>query len=115
MLALDSILASADTIADVILSRVRENLNTIRRLVKNTPLEVLNVEGGWNAMIRLPAIMTDDEWSLKFLTEADVVAQPGHLYDCSNNSYIVVSLIVEPKHIQTSVEHIVRLVQSRQD
>ncbi len=51
--------------------------------------------GGWAAVLRLPAVRSDEEWALALL-ERDVVVHPGHFYDFAASDRLVLSLIPEP-------------------
>jgi alanine-synthesizing transaminase len=51
------------------------------------------VEGGWNAVIRVPATRTDEDLAVELLTAKGVYVHPGHSYDFPAEGYVVVSLI----------------------
>ena len=54
---------------------------------------VLPVEGGWSAVVRVPATRTDEAWALALVEEDDVLVQPGYFYDFERGAYLVVSLL----------------------
>jgi len=90
--ALPEILALAPRIRSAILERVRTNLQTARRLVSGAA-ELLPVEGGWSAVIRVPNTMTDEEFALDALERHGVVVHPGYFFDFDRDGYVVVSLL----------------------
>jgi len=53
----------------------------------------LEVEGGWNAVIRVPATRTDEYLALELLAAKGVYVHPGHFYDFPSEGFVVVSLI----------------------
>ncbi len=53
----------------------------------------LEVEGGWYAILRVPARGSDEELAIALLNEKNVLVQPGHFYDFAADGYLVVSLI----------------------
>jgi aspartate/methionine/tyrosine aminotransferase len=53
----------------------------------------LKIEGGWNAVIRVPATRSDEELALELLATRGVYVHPGHFYDFLSEGYLVVSLI----------------------
>ena len=55
---------------------------------------MLRAEGGWYAVVRLPATRSDDEWALCLLEECSVLVQPGWLYDFEGGPFAVISLLV---------------------
>ena len=54
----------------------------------------LPAEGGWSAVLRLPATRPEEEWTFELLRR-DVIAHPGHFYDMTGEAYLVLSLIPE--------------------
>ena len=78
-------------------ARLAENLAALRALVARRPeLALLPADGGWSAMLRVPATRTDEAWALA-LAHRGVVVHPGHFYDVERGEHLVVSLIVEPR------------------
>ncbi|MGC2528925.1 MAG: hypothetical protein WA639_14335, partial [Candidatus Acidiferrum sp.] len=77
-----------------LMARVRENLAELdKQLVGQKFCSRLEVEGGWNAIIRVPATRTDDDLALELLATKGVYVHPGHLYDFSSEGFVVLSLI----------------------
>jgi aspartate/methionine/tyrosine aminotransferase len=75
-------------------ARVRKNLAELdRRLAGQKACSRLEAEGGWYAVIRVPAIRPDEELAIELLTSKDVYVHPGHFYDFPAEGYLVVSLI----------------------
>lgn len=90
--ALPSLLASRATAADAIRTRTRANLAALRHALAGSTATVLPVEGGWYAVLRLPATRSDEEWALSLL-ERGVLVQPGYFFDFDGGPYVVVSLL----------------------
>jgi hypothetical protein len=93
-------------------ARVRErlglNLERLAALTRQRPeVTQLRGEGGWVAILRLPARRSGEEWALDLLRR-DVVVHPGHFYDIPGEAHLVVSLIVEPARFD---EGLARLVE----
>ena len=94
-----------------LLSRVRSNLAELDRQLALPPNFVapegrpaseaqpcctrLALEGGWYAILRLPALRTDDDLALDLLQTKGVYLHPGHYYDSASTSFLVVSLILK--------------------
>ena len=88
--ALPELLRIAPKIREAIRARTRANLATLR--AANMPAaQVLPVEGGWSAVIRVPRVMPDEELALKLL-DRGVLVQPGYFFDFPEG-YLVVSLL----------------------
>jgi aspartate/methionine/tyrosine aminotransferase len=75
--------------------RVRANLAELnRQLAEQTACTRLECEGGWTAVLRVPALQTDEELAITLLKERGVLVHPGHFYDFARPGHVVVSLIV---------------------
>jgi alanine-synthesizing transaminase len=77
-----------------LMGRVKENLSELdKQLAGQKSCSRLEVEGGWNAVIRVPAIRSDEELALELLLTKGVYVYPGHFYDFPSEGIAVVSLI----------------------
>ena len=93
-LALPDFLAQRGKIQRQVKERVAANLAELdRQLAAQESVRRLEVEGGWYAVLRVPATRSDEELAIALLDEQSVVAHPGHLYDFPGEGYLVVSLI----------------------
>jgi aspartate/methionine/tyrosine aminotransferase len=80
-----------------ILARLKRNLEALRTAVSACPAAgVLPVEGGWSAVIQVPSVMTEEALVLALLEHDDLLVHPGYFFDFPRESFIVVSLLVEP-------------------
>jgi hypothetical protein len=61
------------------------------------------VEGGWSALVRRPAVDTDEEAVLRLLREQGVLVHPGHFFDLPPG-FLVLSLLPEPETFRAGVE-----------
>jgi alanine-synthesizing transaminase len=87
-LALPGWLKGRRGIQGQILERVRGNLAAARK----SGVEVLRVEAGWSAILRLPRVGGVDAAG-ELLRRADVVVHPGSFYGIGEEGRVVVSLI----------------------
>jgi hypothetical protein len=62
-------------------------------LIARTSCNRLVTEGGWYAVLRVPATRSDEDLALELLAEKNVYVHPGHFYDFSGDGFLVVSLI----------------------
>ena len=94
-LALPRLLAAAPAIQAQISARTRHNLATLRAACRDTALTVLDLDAGWTALLRLPAVhdLDDDAWALQLLARARILTQPGNLYDLHDPPHLAVSLL----------------------
>lgn len=75
-------------------ARLRTNLRELdTQLSKQQLCQRLRVEGGWNVVLRLPVVRSDEELALDLLRQYNVLAHPGHFYDFAAEGFLVLSLI----------------------
>lgn len=87
-----------------LLGRVRANLAELdRQLAAQKNCARLEVEGGWNAVIRVPATRSDEELAIELLERKDVYAHPGHFFDFPRDGYLVVSLITPERQFSEGI------------
>lgn len=92
--ALPALLASRSTAEDAIRARTRANLAAVRAIMKTAPsASVLDVEGGWYAIVRVPETRSDEEWAIALIERDSVHVQPGYFFDMNRGAHLVVSLL----------------------
>jgi alanine-synthesizing transaminase len=95
-LALPVLFEQRHTFQEQLLSRVRRNLAELdRQLAGQKACSRLPVEGGWYAVLRVPAIRSDEDLALELLASKGVYLHPGHFYDFPSDGFLVVSLITQ--------------------
>jgi alanine-synthesizing transaminase len=78
-------------------ARLAANLAALRvRLAAHPAVTLLEPEGGWSAVLRVPAVASDEAVVLRLLEEAHVVVHPGYFFDMPPGTFLVVSLLPEP-------------------
>jgi aspartate/methionine/tyrosine aminotransferase len=109
--ALPTLLTARRTTEVALRARLRDNLASLIRHVAGTPLTVLEPEGGWMVVVRLPATKTEDAWVRGFLDDG-VLVHPGWFYDFATAGppHMVLSLLTPPAVWSEGVERIVRCV-----
>jgi len=94
-LAGPELLASRTAFQAQATKRIRQNLRAMDEQLSGQAIcERLKYEGGWTAVLRMPAVQPDEDLAIKLLQERGVMVHPGHLYDFAQPGYLVVSLIV---------------------
>lgn len=79
-----------------LMERVQKNLAEMDRQLKSQhACSRLKVEGGWYAVVRLPATCDDEDFTVSLLGTHNVYVHPGHFYDFPDNGYVVLSLITQ--------------------
>ncbi|MGB6623352.1 MAG: pyridoxal phosphate-dependent aminotransferase, partial [Candidatus Acidiferrales bacterium] len=93
-LAVPTLLTQRHEFQKQLMARVRENLAELdRQSVAQEACGRLEIEGGWYAVLRVPATRADEDLAIELLTARGIFVHPGHFYDFAQDGYLVVSLI----------------------
>jgi aspartate/methionine/tyrosine aminotransferase len=93
-LAMPAFLAGRRSFQSQLLTRIQRNLAELdRQLAGQEVCNRLAVEGGWYAVLRVPATRSDEDLALALLSDKNVYVHPGHFFDFPHDGYLVVSLI----------------------
>ena len=96
-----------------ILDRIRGNDATLRRLAAASPsVDALPADGGWSAVLRVPATRPEDEIVLELLERDAVAVHPGYFFDFTHEAFLVVSLLPEPDVFESGVKRILGRVDA---
>jgi len=111
-LALPAFLAQRDEIQRQVKERVAANLAELdRQLATQKLVRRLEVEGGWYAVLRVPATHSDEDLAIALLDEQSVVVHPGHFYDFPGEGYLVVSLITPAEVLAEGIRRLLTSFQ----
>jgi aspartate/methionine/tyrosine aminotransferase len=90
-------------------SRIAHNLARARTLADAHPAcELLRVEGGWSAVIRVPAIRSEEALVLDLLRRERILVHPGFFFDFRHEAFIVVSLLPRPDMFEDALGRVLR-------
>jgi aspartate/methionine/tyrosine aminotransferase len=114
-LALPTMLDERKNIQPQLMQRVRANLAELDlQLAAQKLCHRLDVEGGWYAIMRVPARGSDEELAIALLREKNVLVQPGHFYDFVADGYLVVSLITPVPEFAEGIKRLLESVNTAQ-
>ena len=92
--AAPALIAGAHEVREQIHDRVRTNLAQLRQVAAQYPAcQVLPVEGGWSAVVRVPAVRGEETLILDLLDRERILVHPGYFFDFPREAYVVVSLL----------------------
>jgi alanine-synthesizing transaminase len=81
-----------------ILERLDTNVAALKASAASHPaLEALSTEAGWSSVIRVPSTRPEEDLVVDLLQLDDVLVHPGFFFDFPHESFIVVSLLPEPR------------------
>jgi alanine-synthesizing transaminase len=106
--ALPRLLAAGSEVQRQIVDRVHENLAKLQTIVgPNSAGQLLRIEGGWYATLRVPRTLSEEDWCLELLERDSVLVQPGYFYDFESEAYLVLSLLTPSEIFRLGIDRIV--------
>jgi aspartate/methionine/tyrosine aminotransferase len=111
--ALPSLLSRGDAVRASIRDRLARNLAVARTLTtRYRACDLLPVEGGWSAVIRVPAVRAEDALVIDLVRQEHVLAHPGYFFDFPHEAFVVVSLLPREAVFADGLERLLRLASS---
>ena len=112
--ALPAWLGGRAAIQQQIQERVAANLAELdRQLSGMDVVRRLEVEGGWYAVLRIPALAPDEQTVLA-LVERGVWVHPGYFFGMADSGWLVVSLLAPVREFSTGVTGMVDYLKTNQ-
>ena len=93
-----------------LMTRVRGNLSELdAQLSRQKSCSRLEVEGGWYAVLRVPATRSDEDLAIEILRECSVLVHPGHFFDFPRDGFLVLSLITPAAEFSEGASRLLEL------
>ena len=106
------LIASGTEMRRQVLQRIRTNLATLRSLAERHPaVAPLPLEGGWSAVLRIPARGTEEQIALDLLS-CGVIVHPGFFFDFPHEAFLVVSLLPRPDEFRDGMRRLLERVDA---
>jgi alanine-synthesizing transaminase len=106
--AAPTLLRLVDDVGVQIRDRTRANRAALAAALSGSAAQLYRADGGWSAVVRLPATRTEEDWTLALL-ERGVLVHPGFFFELLPTS-IVVSLLVPPATLAAALPPLLALV-----
>jgi alanine-synthesizing transaminase len=88
-----------------LIARVQENLLKLdQRLAAQKACARLEIEGGWYAVLRVPATRSDEDLAIELLNTEGIFVHPGHFYEFAGDGYLVLSLIAPVREFAEGIK-----------
>ncbi|WP_158748424.1 pyridoxal phosphate-dependent aminotransferase [Acidobacterium sp. S8] len=98
------------SIQQQIQKRVAGNLTLLDELLSGQSMVTrLVTEAGWYAVLRVPAVQSDEELAIELIRKHGVSVQPGYFFGFSGEVWLVVSLLPPEQEFQDGMEAILRV------
>lgn len=102
--ALSEMLAERKYVQPQLMDRVRQNLAVLdAQIATQKTCARLEVEGGWYAILRVPAVGSDEDLAISVIEKTNVLLQPGHFYNFPGDGYLVASLITPSRDFESGI------------
>jgi hypothetical protein len=106
-LAAPALLSQRHSFQQQLMARVGSNLAELDRQIGGQKhCGRLEIEGGWYAVLRIPATRSDAELALELLEQQGVYVHPGHFYDFAQDGYLIVSLITPQQEFSEGIKRL---------
>ena len=77
-------------------ARVHGNLGALTAaLPPASPCRLLPADGGWSAVVQVPAILPEEDLTLSLLEQDGVLVHPGYFFDFPREAFLILSLLPE--------------------
>lgn len=88
-----------------LMERVRRNLAELdRQFAAQSTCVRSDLEGGWHAVLRVPATRSDEDLAIELLSRNNVYVHPGHFYDFPSDGYLIVSLMTRDEDFAEGIK-----------
>jgi aspartate/methionine/tyrosine aminotransferase len=102
------LIAAGREIRGAIQARLDRNLGVLRSAIGGHPsIALLDPEAGWSAVLRVPAVESEEALVLRLLRDARVLVHPGYFFDFAHEAFVVVSLLPVPAIFDEGVARLV--------
>jgi alanine-synthesizing transaminase len=106
-LAIPTLFGQRHSLQKQLLERVRKNHGELAsQLSRQKVCELLESDGGWYAVLRIPNDQCDEERAIQLIREQHVVVHPGLFFDFPTDGFLVVSLITPPEDFREGMRRI---------
>ncbi len=111
-LAMPDWLAGRGRIQEQIRARTRENLGALDTVfTAGGQVSRLVAEAGWYAVLRIPAVVRDEETLLRLLQEHAVAVHSGDFFGFGGSGWLVLSLLAQNEEFASGINEIVRYLK----
>ena len=110
-LAAGVLLEEGAAVTAQIAARVRANYAALRLRVERHPaIRLPAVDGGWYAVLQIPATEPEETVVLELLERDRVLVHPGYFFDFPREAFLVVSLLPAPDAFEVGIARVLARV-----
>jgi len=106
-IAAPALIEAGAAIREAIHGRIRRNLDALQELLQPaSAVTLLQPEGGWSVVVRVPATSSEESQVLRLLRDHHVLVHPGYFFDFSSEAFIILSLLPKPEEFDEGVRRV---------
>jgi len=111
--ALPDLFTRATVVRRAIHDRLARNMTRAREIARRYPsCDLLAVEGGWSAVIRVPAVRGEEAFVIDLLRREHILVHPGYFFDFPHEAFLVASLLPPEDVFADALDRVLRLASS---
>jgi alanine-synthesizing transaminase len=111
--ALPELLVRADVVRRAIQDRIARNMRCAREVVRRYPsCDLLPVEGGWSAVLRVPAVRGEEALVIDLVQREHILVHPGYFFDFPHEAFLVVSLLPPDDVFSEALDRVLRVASA---
>jgi hypothetical protein len=112
--AAPALIRAGASIRQQVTTRVRTNRDALSAMLRSrAEIELLNADGGWYSVLRVPKTIGEEELALELLLHDRVLVHPGYFFDFAHEAFLVVSLLPRPEQFADGLSRVItRALQS---
>jgi alanine-synthesizing transaminase len=108
-LALREILSGGAAVRERIRARIATNLGILDRLLaEHRSCRRLAADGGWYAVIQVPAPSSEEDLVVELLARDHVLVHPGYFFDFAREAFLILSLLTPEEAFRRGASLLVR-------
>ncbi len=112
--AVPVLLAQRKALQPQIIARIRSNLRFLdAQLAAQSLVSRLEFEGGWYAVLRVPAVQSDENLAIELLDRCSVAVHPGHFYEFPSEGYLVISFLTPASDFEEGVRRLLAHMEGK--
>lgn len=112
-IALPELLNRGAAVRTAIQERIRQNLSVLKAAVgRHAECDLLRTEGGWSAIVRVPATRSEEQLVLDLLRTERILVHPGYFFGFPYEAHVVVSLLPPPHVFEGAIARLLTFVNS---
>ncbi len=112
--ALPRLMIAGNGIRESILDRVSSNYGWLAGAVgHDSPCAVLQAEGGWYGIVRVPRTRSDEQWAVDLLEKRGVYVFPGFFFDFEAEACLVVSLLTRGDVFREGIDGLIEFASGK--